>query len=233
MKQQGPVHMLDTLDSRTLRRTDCYGQRFMRAGTYAYNVLPAGGYHVTDERPFTIEVGERGGDARIEQHTIVVRYAHGRFTPERPEISIQEGDLTLWNCPDRAVPYVVSGDREFFASDRLMNECGYSHAFGSPGEYRWKDAYGSSVGGVVRVKDPDVQDHGQLRHWQESLKNGVVVMIGEGRVEPREVDIVIGQTVFFAVTKTPGVSITDERLLRQTTIAPDEDRRQESRTEEG
>ena len=163
----------------------------------------------------------------MEQHTIVLRYADGRFTPERPEISIQESDLVLWNCPDRAVPYAVAGDREFFASDRMMNECGYSHAFGSPGEYRWRDAYDSSVGGLVRVKDPGVQDHGELTRWQESLKKGVVVMIDEGRVEPREVDIVTGQTVFFAVTKTSGVSITDERLLRQKTTAPGGDRRQE------
>jgi plastocyanin len=224
--------MLDTLDSRTLGPTDCYGQRFMRAGTYAYNVLPAGGHQVTDERPFTIEVQERGGEARMEQHTIVVSYADGRFNPQRPEISIHQGDLVLWNCPDRAVPYAVAGDREFFASDRMMNECGYSHAFGSPGEYRWKDAYGSSVGGLVRVKDPGVQDHDELRRWQESLKKGVVVMIGERRVEPREVDIVTGQTVFFAVTKSSGVSITDERLLRQNTTGRGEDQRQERRKEE-
>lgn len=226
MKHQGPVHMLDTLDSRTLGRTDCYGQRFMRAGTYAYNVLPAGGHHITDERPFTIEVRERGGEARMEQHTVVVRYADGRFTPEQPEITIQEGDLVLWNCPDRAVPYVVAGDREFFASDRLTNECGYSHAFGSAGEYRWTDAYGSQLAGLVRVKDPHVEDHGELQRWQESLKKGTVVMIEGARTEPQEVEIVIGQTVFFAVTKTSGVSITDERLLHRTTRR-DEDGPQE------
>jgi plastocyanin len=213
--------MLDMLDSRTLGRTDCYGQRFMKAGTYAYNVLPAGGHHVTSERPFTIEVQERGGDARMEQHTIVVRYADGRFTPERTEISIHEGDLVLWNCPDRAVSYTVAGDREFFASDRLTSECGYSHAFGSPGEYRWKDAYGSDVGGLVRVKDPHIENHRQLKRWHETLTNGTVVMIEEGHAEPREVEIVIGQTVFFAVTKTSGVSITDERLLRRITTRGD------------
>jgi plastocyanin len=232
MRHPGLAHMLDTLDSRTLGRTDCFGQRFMRAGTYAYNVLPAGGHQVTDERPFTIEVQERGGEVRMEQHTIVLRYADGRFKPEPSEMSIQEGDLVLWNCPDRAVPYAVGGDRDFFASDRMMNECGYSHAFGSPGEYRWKDAYGSSLGGLVRVKDPGVQDRDELRRWQESLKNGVVVMIEESRVEPREVDIVTGQTVFFAVTKTSGVSITDERLLRQDTTSLDGDQREGRGTEQ-
>jgi hypothetical protein len=138
----------------------------------------------------------------------------------------------LWNCPDRAVHYAVAGDQDFFASDRMMNECGYSHAFGSPGEYRWKDSYGSTIGGVVHVKDPGVRDHDQLRGWRDSLKKGVVVMISEDRAEPDEVSIVTGQTVFFAVTKTSGVSITDERLIRQPTTVPGDDGRQESAGEE-
>jgi hypothetical protein len=33
--------------------------------------------------------------------------------------------------------------------------------------------------------------------------------------------------VFFAVTKTAGISITDERLLRQTPTGPDDRRPQE------
>ena len=42
--------------------------------------------------------------------------------------------MVLWNCTDsKAMPYVVVGEKAFFASHRLTNECGYSHAFGSPG----------------------------------------------------------------------------------------------------
>jgi hypothetical protein len=48
---------MDTLDSRALRFNDCYAQRFMKAGKYAYNVLPVK-YCVTGERPFSIHVGE-------------------------------------------------------------------------------------------------------------------------------------------------------------------------------
>jgi hypothetical protein len=157
----------------------------------------------------------------MTQHTVAVRYAEGRFRPEQADVVIAEGDLVLWNCPDRAlVPYVVAGDKEFFASDRLVNECGYSHAFGSAGEYRWADAYGSELGGVVRVRDPGVQDDAGFRRWRESLKTGTVVMVAEGRAEPREVEVVTGQTVFFAVTKTPGISITDERLLSRRGFEP-------------
>ena len=38
-------------------------------------------------------------------------------------------------------------------------------------------------------------------------------MIAGERAEPREIDIVTGQTVFFAITKGPGISITDQRVL--------------------
>ena len=37
--------------------------------------------------------------------------------------------------------------------------------------------------------------------------------ISGSSAEPREVDLFTGQTVFFIVTKGPGISITDRRLL--------------------
>ena len=49
------MQTLDTLDSRALRAVDCYGQRFMREGGYAYHVLPSGGGALSQERPFKIE----------------------------------------------------------------------------------------------------------------------------------------------------------------------------------
>ncbi|HEV8560204.1 MAG TPA: hypothetical protein VGR06_28045 [Actinophytocola sp.] len=38
-------------------------------------------------------------------------------------------------------------------------------------------------------------------------------MIAQGDVEPAEVDIVTGQTVFFIVVSGPGITITDARLV--------------------
>jgi hypothetical protein len=73
------------------------------------------------------------------------------------------------------------------------------------------------------VKDPHIENHRELKRWHETLAKGTVVLIEEGHAEPREVEIVIGQTVFFAVTKTSGVSITDERLLWRTTTHGDAD----------
>ena len=58
--------MMDTLDSRALRFTDCYAQRFMKAGTYPYNVLPVMGHCVSSERPFTIRVKDAGSESEDE-----------------------------------------------------------------------------------------------------------------------------------------------------------------------
>ena len=57
------------------------------------------------------------------------------------------GDFVVWNCQSaKAVPFLVIGDKEFFASDRMINECGFSHAFGSAGDFRWLDANGRWAG---------------------------------------------------------------------------------------
>lgn len=205
--------MLDNLDSRALRRTDCYGQRFMRPGTFRYAILPWSGHFVNDERPFTIKVADSKKD-EMQQHNVTVGFAGGRFQPDREALEIELGDLVLWNCPDsRAVPYVIAGDKEFFSSDRLRNECGFSHAFGFAGEYRWTDAYGSGASGVIRVRNPEGKSADDLQRWRRTLTKGTVITIADGKADPREADVFVGQTVFFAVITGPGVSITDERLL--------------------
>ena len=204
---------MDTLDSRALRFNDCYAQRFMRPGKYAYNVLPVLGHCVTGERPFSIQVGEPT-DGRMKQHSVIVRFKDGRFTVDRDTLTIAAGDLVLWNCPNaKAVPYTVTGEREFFSSDRLVNESGYSHAFGSADRYEWTDAFGTGASGVIRVKDPACKTAVDFQHWQKQLAKGTLVTITGSTAEPPEVDIVTGQSVFFIVTKGPGISITDKRLL--------------------
>jgi plastocyanin len=208
--------MLDNLDSRALRRTDCYGQRFMKAGTYRYTILPPNGHLLSDDRPFTVEVSDRPKE-EMEQHDVIVRFADGKFEPDRETVTIDAGDLVLWNCPGGAtIPYVVAGEKEFFASDRLRNECGFSHAFGFAGEYHWTDAYGSGASGVVRVTNPDCKEADDFQRWRKALSKGTIVTLTDGKADPREVDVMVGQTVFFAVATGPGVSITDERLLGQT-----------------
>lgn len=213
--------MTDTFDSRALRRTDCYGQRFMKAGSYSYNVLPLRGHCITEERPFIVNVKEPSKKSEMEQHNVSVTFDAGKFSVDRKELVVVSGDLVLWNCQDaKALPFVVAGNKEFFASDRMVNECGYSHAFGSAGDYRWVDAYGSGLDGVVHVKDPGCSDKASFERWQKLLADGTVVMITGSKVEPREVQIVTGQTVFFAIVKAPGISITDERILASNPAKP-------------
>jgi plastocyanin len=204
---------MDTLDSRALRFTDCYAQRFMKPGRYAYNVVPVMGACLNADRPFVIEVHE-SHEKRMRQHNVTVRFRARQFIAEPDTVTIAAGDLVLWNCPDtKAIPFTVVGEKEFFSSDRLVNESGYSHAFGLPDRYEWVDAYGSGASGVVRVSNAACQTPDDVRRWQTQLSSGTLVTITGSTAEPREVDIVTGQTVFFIVTKGPGISITDRRLL--------------------
>lgn len=204
---------LDTLDSRALGAVDCYGQRFMREGGYAYHVLPAGGSAVNLERPFRIEVSVRKSDGKMTQHHVPLRWDGRGFVPEKDKLAIEAGDLVSWNCPDRNAPaFEIAGDKDFFGSASLVNECGYSHAFGLPGTYHWTDTRGSGLKGVVRVKALECAKREDLAKWQAMLSKATLVMISHAKAEPAEVDIVVGQTVYFAVVTGPGVTITDTRL---------------------
>jgi hypothetical protein len=63
------------------------------------------------------------------------------------------------------------------------------------------------------VRDPEVRAEDDLKRWREQIGVGTLVMIAQGDVEPAEVDIVTGQTVFFIVVSGPGITITDARLV--------------------
>lgn len=209
------MQQLDILDSRHLRAVDCYGQRFMREGDYAWHALPGGGGAVSTERPHSIKVGPRKSDGKMTQHHIGLRWDGQRFVPERDKLEIEAGDLVSWNCPDATAPaYEIAGDKPFFDSTTLTNECGFSHAFGMPGHYAWRDANGSGLRGAVRVNALNCDSRADLAHWRASLSKATLVMINHGEAEPAEVDIVVGQTVYFAIVTGPGITITDERLVQ-------------------
>jgi hypothetical protein len=91
----------------------------------------------------------------------------------------------------------------------------YTHAFGLPGDYEWVDAINQSVSGVVRVTNLDSGDRKQCREWMEALGRGTLVVIEGDHADPREVPILAGQTVFFAVTAADGITITDKRLIAE------------------
>jgi hypothetical protein len=89
----------------------------------------------------------------------------------------------------------------------------------TPGEHEYVDANGSGLRGAVKVTDPKPRNHDELRAWQARLGEGTLVMISDGRPEPAEVEVMMGQTVFFAVVKGSGVTITDASLIGAQTKA--------------
>ena len=223
--------MTENLDSRTLRHTDCYGQRFMKPGTYPYALVPAGGVGANGDHPYVVEVVEKSSgraDRDMHQTVVTVRFGKeghddcscpehpsgpGRFVPDEERVTVEAGDMVLWNSPDAADrPFAVEGQKDFFGSSVLTNECGYTHVFTTPGDHEFVDAHGSGLRGVVRVANPQPRNKEELRAWQARLGEGTLVMINDGRAEPAEVEIVLGQTVFFAVVNGPGVSITEPAL---------------------
>lgn len=205
---------LNMLDSRAIGWASCFAQRFMRPGTYRYSVVPGYGQSLASDYPYSVVVGDRK-TGEMSQHDVRVSDEGRGFTVDRPEISIGLGDLVLWSGHGRTrAAFAIVGEQEFFNSHRMVNECGYSHAFGTPGEYRWVDAFGSSVGGRIRVRQPEGCDGPEgLARWQKRLGEGHLVMIADGRADKDQLDVLVGQTVFFAVVTGPGISITDERLL--------------------
>ena len=204
----------DNFDSRALRYTDAYGQRFMRRGTYRYNLVTAGTGQMGEHPAYTINVEECDEDHKMKQYYVNVLHDDEGFKPDDPEITIQVGDLVLWSCRQpTAPPFEVVGDREFFGSAKLVNECGYAHAFGTPGEYHWTDANAGKLSGVVKVRNPKCESQKDLATWQKQLTKGALVLITDTIAEPAKIEIITGQTVYFAIVKCGGVSITDSRCV--------------------
>jgi len=215
---------METLDSRLLRTTDCFGQRFSRTGSYTYGLsaTPQPCRPFQDEQ-FGIEVaGHESREGEGRQHDVTVRFESGRFVADPPQLRVSPGDVVLWNAPDASTPgFAVHGEGEHpFSSASLSNECLFSHAFGVAGEYAWKDANGSGLEGRVVVKDLDLTDPKNCERWTASLEEGVVVVVEGDSTKPSEVEILTGQTVFWAVAKGRGVTITDERLVLSTPQPP-------------
>jgi plastocyanin len=204
---------LNVLDSRAIGRASCFAQRFMRPGSYPYAIVPGYGQAIASDHAFVIDVsGEKRDD--MEQHNVLVSQSDKGFDVDRPQLSVRTGDLVLWSGDGRTTTsFAIVGQQEFFSSHRMVNECGYSHAFGIAGEYQWEDAFGSGMSGRIHVDAPQSGEAKGFARWQRQLQQGTVVMIQDGRVEPAEVKIVVGQRIFFAVVTSRGVSITDSRLL--------------------
>jgi len=218
---------MNTLDSRSLSYTDCFMQKFSAAGQFVYELLPstiAGLGH--DEDLFTIDIKPReskGGEPN--QHHINVARRNGTLVAEPPRLTIEAGDVVIWNTNDSSITgYVVRGEGKGgrFSSDALQNEAVYSHSFGIPGSYSWLDPHGGSASGVIEVQPVDASDEAAAARWREKLAIGTVITVSDKRVNPSKVKILVGQTVFWAIEKASGMAIADARLVKKTSDRPTE-----------
>ena len=70
-----------------------------------------------------------------------------------------------------------------------------------------------ALGVITVVNEPGDQKDG-AEHAMKRMSEGALVHIVGNKVEPTELTISTGQTVFFAVEKTKGITITDVSLLK-------------------
>lgn len=205
-------------DSRSLRNTNFYIQKIPVVGILNYRLTNAGGGISGTE--YTIKVIGTDEKRKPRQHSLNVLREARVLRVNQPEIEASIGDAMIWSAADREVPgFAVRGkvgDFEF-DSTALYSEAVFTNAFGMPGDYEWRDANGSSIGGVIHVRDPKLESPRDQRKWLETLKEGKLILIRGKNVEPQEVEILTGQTIFWAVEKADGITITDTRLLQNRT----------------
>jgi len=210
---------MHTLDSRSLQVGNCFGQKFPVVGEVRYFVsagpmIPSAS--VQTEGGYLIEVMPAGGE-QPKQYNVAVTMKDGALTVSPEKLQIHVGDGVLWHTTDPAVAgFQVAGAGKGFRFDSasIQNDAVFTHAFGVPGKYEWTDPNGSGVGGTIDVaplamKSPDDRDA-----WFETLKKPGAVKIKGKSSSPANVKIVVGQTVFWSVMESPGVAITDRRLVR-------------------
>jgi plastocyanin len=212
---------MNSLDSRFLRLGDCFAQKFSKAGTYKYIVTAGAGSCLSAaEGEYTIVVtsakGKEKKASESSQHNVIVRLKDGSLVAEPARTEIAVGDTVLWHTSDAATPgfaVIGEGKEGSFSSGALAVEAVYSHAFGSAGTYQWVDANGSNLRGEIVVEQMEIKERNDCLKWIDTLSKGTLIHIVGGKVEPSKVKILTGQTVFWAVEKAAGISITDSRLL--------------------
>lgn len=215
---------MDILDSRALRYTDCFAQKFTSPGQVQYQITTSGGTFLPldPDHVFTIEVKERPKEAKPkaddegETHEVTVRRDGQQFTADPPKLQISVGDVVLWRANDPATPgFAIRGEGKgsSFDSSALTANSLYTHAFGTPGEYRWVDANGGPVSGVLRVNPLPSDDKKERDKWIKNLSIGLLVTVNGNSATPNDIKMAVGQTVFWAIEKASGITITDARLV--------------------
>lgn len=202
---------MNILDSRLIRLGDCFAHRFSTPGTFGYALAALPGSlaaHHGDEPALSVTVAE--GDGERRQHVVTVSQRAAGLTASPARLKVSPGDLVVWS-PDQSVTFGIRvrgrlGD-DVVDSAALHTESVYTHAFGRPGTYAWADANGSGLRGEVRVAPHDAK--AGYEAWLGHLPEGTLVHVRGERAEPERVDIIVGQTVVWAIEDSPGVSITE------------------------
>lgn len=208
---------MDTLDSRSLRYLDCYIKRFSKPDQINYHVTTAAGVCLPlDEESFTIIVNGCIEREEGNQYDVIVRREGQKLVADPAYLEIESGDVVLWHAANSSVPgFIVVGKGECskLDSSALTEKSVYTHVFGMPGEYKWMDANHGTVSGVVEVYSPNPNEKQDCQDKVSALTDGIIITICEDKVVPERVQVLVGQTVFWAIERASGISITDVGLV--------------------
>jgi len=207
---------MTALDSRVIGIGSCFAHRFSSPGTLQYSLSPLPSALTTGAdraSSYSVTVSADRNDRPPRQY-VTVRQANGRLVASPARLEITAGDIVVWSA-DRTVPFGfrVRGTigSNVLDSAALVTESIYTHAFGLAGSFEWADANGSDLRGQVTVAMPDAAE-GHER-WLARIGEGALVHVRGVSAEPADLQIVVGQTVVWAVEDAPGVTITDASLI--------------------
>jgi hypothetical protein len=225
---------VNTLDSRSLHQGDCFAQPFPASavGEILY-VLVAGSLAAGSVPPdtssgFKIDVLPKAGTAPATQYTVAVTVVDGTLVPTPPSLVIAVGDIVLWHYPGnspRRFGVVGNGPKFSFSSGALSGGAIYTHVFGSAGTHKWIDSIGglrpdprpggspATIEGQVVVSSAKLGVEADRRSYLSTLATPASFVIHNNTVTPPEVNIVVGQRVFWQVIDGKGVTVTDTRLV--------------------
>ncbi len=207
---------MTTLDSRRMTYLNCYGQKFSEPGTYRYRILSSSTSGLQRDAHFSIEVKPAAAPTKVQQHDVAVRLEGRELVADPPNVSVSAGDLVVWNTPDSSIAgYLIEGEGSglSFSSASLTREAVYTHAFGLPGTYRWLDANGGKLGGVIEVVSLKADSGESSRKWLESLGSPTLITVRGDYADPEKVQILTGQTVAWAIEEARGISVTDSSVV--------------------
>lgn len=212
-----------TLDSRSMGPLDCFVQKVTESGDFIYEIRSStAGFCPMDEKSAARIKVKPNKASRAQQrtsgkqHHVPVIFKEGVFEAVSAPKELMQGDAILFHPSDPDLPsFSVVGrmGKTAFSSTELRDQAVFTHPFGLPGTYHWADANGSGVGGVIVVENEPATGKEGAERAMERMAEGVLVHIVGDKVKPRELRIATGQTVFFAVEGTDGITITDVTLL--------------------